>query len=296
MIVVLGGNGYIGSRIVQSLETHRISVRNLGRSDCNYYDPDSLSDAIGGAKFLVNAAGYTGRPNVDACEQHKAECLLANAVLPGIVRDACDRVGLPWIHVSSGCIYTGTSPTQSGFREIDSPNFCFRTNNCSFYSGSKALGEELVRDAKDCYVLRLRIPFERRDNSRNYISKLLRYDRLLNARNSLTFLDEFVSACVHCYRERPIPGTYNITNTGSVTTREVVELLHATRVTDKTFDFFESEEEFMQVAAKTPRSNCALDNRKALDAGFSLSNVGTALETALNGWQPELMGQNESDS
>ena len=41
------------------------------------------------SEFLINAAGYTGKPNVDACELHKHECLFGNAVLPGIVADAC---------------------------------------------------------------------------------------------------------------------------------------------------------------------------------------------------------------
>ena len=35
-------------------------------------------------RFLINAAGYTGKPNVDACELAKADCLDGNAVLPGL--------------------------------------------------------------------------------------------------------------------------------------------------------------------------------------------------------------------
>jgi hypothetical protein len=67
-------------------------------------------------EFLINAAGYTGKPNVDACELHKAECLLGNAVLPGIVAQACEEAGVPWGHVSSGCIYTGDGPRQGVHR------------------------------------------------------------------------------------------------------------------------------------------------------------------------------------
>ena len=60
-------------------------------------------------EFLINAAGYTGKPNVDACELHKTECLFGNAVFPGLVAQACNEAGVPWGHVSSGCIYTGSA-------------------------------------------------------------------------------------------------------------------------------------------------------------------------------------------
>jgi len=51
-----------------------------------------------------------------------------------------------------GCIFTGAHPDGSGFSEEDAPNFDFRHNNCSFYSGSKALGEEILRGAESCYI------------------------------------------------------------------------------------------------------------------------------------------------
>jgi hypothetical protein len=76
-----------------------------------------------------------------------------------------------------------------------------------------------------------------------------------------------------------------LTNGGSVTTREVAEMLKRRGLADKAFNFFESEEEFLRVAAKAPRSSCVLDNSKALAAGLSLSPVGDALEKAMSRWQ-----------
>ncbi len=75
--------------------------------------------------------------------------------------------------------FTGTRPDGRGFTENDSPNFSFRTNNCSFYSGTKALGEECLQDAENTYIWRLRIPFNHVDSPRNYLSKLLNYAWLL---------------------------------------------------------------------------------------------------------------------
>lgn len=73
-----------------------------------------------------------------------------------------------------------------------------------------------------------------------------------------------------------------------MTTREVVKLIEESRVgDDKEFQFFESEEQFMQIAAETPRSNCVLDNSKALAAGLDLSSVHDAIRDSLANWIPE---------
>ena len=49
----------------------------------------------------------------------------------------------------------------------------FKQNNCSFYSGTKALAESNISNYSKHYIWRLRIPFEENNNSRNYISKML---------------------------------------------------------------------------------------------------------------------------
>lgn len=260
----------------------------VSRSDCDYTQRDVLIQLIRDtrASFLINAAGYTGKPNVDACELHKAECLAGNAVLPGTIREACEMAGnLPWGHVSSGCIYTGSKSDGSGYTETDAPNFCFRTNNCSFYSGCKGLGEECLVGAEDVYIWRLRIPFDHFDSKRNYLSKLMRYDRLLEATNSISHLGEFVHASLECWQRRVPAGIYNVTNTGSVTTSQVVSMIKQELNVDRNFEFFDSEQEFMSMAAKTPRSNCVMDNSKLLATGIPIDSVEDAIIKSLRNWR-----------
>ncbi len=183
MILLLGGQGYVGQAICRSLTSAGLSFRVVSRKSVDYSQRNELVKLLNESapSFLINAAGYTGKPNVDACEIHRTECLAGNAVLPGVIRAACEETGTPWGHVSSGCIFTGAKPDGSGFREEDAPNFSFRQNNCSFYSGCKALGEEVLEGAENCFIWRLRIPFNHIDGPRNYISKMMRYDRLLVA-------------------------------------------------------------------------------------------------------------------
>jgi len=289
MIVVLGGTGYVGQAICRTLEKRAEDHLVLSRENLDYTNPRTLTEFLRESRpsFLINAAGYTGVPNVDACERNRTECLEANAVLPGRIRQACEAAEVPWGHISSGCIYSGPLPGNRGYKETDPPNFCFRSDNCSFYSGTKALGEECLDGAENLFVWRLRIPFSNIDSNRNYISKLLRYQRLLDARNSLTMLDEFAEACWKSYRRRFPFGTYNVTNTGAVTTRQVVELIRKHLPTKKSFEFFENEEEFARDVAIAPRSNCILDNSKLRDCGIEMRPVVDAIEWSLMNWQHE---------
>ena len=286
MILLLGGNGYVGSAIQKNLFGRGLPFTVASRASSDYSNLNVLVKMLRELRpeFLINAAGYTGKPNVDACEIHRAECLDGNAVLPGVIREACEQTQTPWGHVSSGCIFTGAKSDGSGFKETDAPNFSFRQNNCSFYSGCKALGEEVLDGAENCFIWRLRIPFNNINSERNYISKMIRYDRLLMATNSLSQLDEFSDACVASWTQRVPFGTYNLTNPGSVTTRDVVRLIQKNGLSNRDFQFFESDDQFMKLAAKTPRSNCVLDSTKAIAAGLPLSPIEDALESAMKHW------------
>jgi dTDP-4-dehydrorhamnose reductase len=288
MIFLLGGSGYVGSAYQALLTRKGIRFRNLRRSEVDYADARVLAELLRRERpeFLINAAGYTGKPNVDACELAKADCLFGNAVLPGRIAQACAAAGVPWGHVSSGCIYSGARADGTGFREDDAPNFSFRSPPCSFYSGSKALGEEVLAGTPQLYVWRLRIPFNEVDNPRNYLTKMLRYERLLDAANSISQLDEFVAATFACWEKRVPFGTYNVTNPGEITTRQVVELIRRTGVSQKNFSFFADEAEFMRTAAKTPRSNCVMDSSKLAAAGIRMTEVHEAVERDLRRWRP----------
>jgi dTDP-4-dehydrorhamnose reductase len=287
MIYLLGGSGYVGRAYQLWLGRQGRPFKIIRRAELDYTQPELLLAALRADRpeFLINAAGYTGKPTVDACEEHKAECLFANAVLPGRIAEACSAAGVPWGHVSSGCIFSGERPSGGGFHETDAPNFTFHDPRCSFYSGTKALGEEVLAGQSDVFIWRMRMPFDRCDEPRNYLSKLMRYDRLLEATNSLTDLQDFTTATLACWDRRVPFGIYNVTNPGHITTREVVELIQQSGLGKKEYKFFASEEEFMRLAAKTPRSNCILDSSKLAATGIILAEVHEAIARDLRLWQ-----------
>ena len=315
MIVLLGATGYIGKAFASELSRRKTDFIPLSRQQVDYTRFDALLDFLKSKNpaFVVNAAGYTGKPNVDACELHKADTLQGNALFPQTVAHACSAAGIPWGHVSSGCIYSGakvlvngqvraekdfTKPELRalvekspqvihGFSETDTPNFSFRDEPCSFYSGTKALGEEAIAGIGQSYIWRLRIPFDEFDNARNYLSKVQRYSKVYDNVNSVSHRADFVKACLDTWELRAPFGIYNVTNPGFVTTKHVVELIEKYLKPARKFEFWASDEEFYKVAAKTPRSNCVMDTTKLLSAGVKIRPVEEALEDSLKNWKPE---------
>ena len=66
---------------------------------------------------------------------------------------------------------------------------------------------------------------------------------------------------------------------------EVVDLIRQSGVSRKEFSFFSDEGEFMQLAAKTPRSNCVMNSTKLARAGIVLTEVHAAVARDLGRWQ-----------
>jgi dTDP-4-dehydrorhamnose reductase len=315
MILLLGASGYIGEAFVAELQRRKKEFIPLSRKQLDYTRFDVLRDFLQAKKpsFVINCAGYTGKPNVDACELDKAGTLAGNTLLPQTIADACQVSKIPWGHVSSGCIFSGAkisehgkvrvekdmnrpelhalaekkSPAILGFTETDTPNFTFRNPPCSFYSGSKALGEEAIAGIGQSYVWRLRIPFDEFDNQRNYLSKVQRYPKVYENVNSVSHRADYVKACLDLWERRAPFGIYNVTNAGYVTTRHVIELIEKHLKPARKFEFWSNDEEFYKVAAKTPRSNCVMDVSKLQGAGVHIRHVEEALEDSLKNWKPE---------
>jgi dTDP-4-dehydrorhamnose reductase len=315
MIFLLGSTGYMGQAFAEALQKSQTPFLSLSRKEMDYSRFEVLLEAIQKhrATFVLNAAGFTGKPNVDACETAWADTLQGNTLLPLTIAQACAAAKIPWGHVSSGCIFAGakvflngewrvekdlskpalkklaeeTPSAIRGFDEGDEPNFSFRRPPCSFYSGTKALAEESIRNVGQGYVWRLRIPFDEVDSARNYLTKLQRYSKVYDNVNSLSHRADFVRACLELWQRKAPFGTYNVTNPGFVTSRQVIQMIERIQKPARKFEFWENDEEFYRTAARTPRSNCVMEVSKLLSTGIKMRTVGEALEESLRNWKPE---------
>lgn len=135
--LIFGRTGWIGGLLGKLCEKQGIPYEyGKGRIQ----DRASLLADIAAVKptHVFNAAGVTGRPNVDWCESHKVETIRTNVAGTLTLADVCREHGLLMVNFATGCIfeYDAKHPEGSGigFKEEDTPNFMG-----SFYSKTKAM-------------------------------------------------------------------------------------------------------------------------------------------------------------
>ncbi len=208
--------------------------------------------------WVVNCAGKTGTPNVDACELDKQGTIEANAIFPALLATACGwRTRLA--HFSSGCIYTGD------IDHVDTPPNYFG----SIYSISKGVSDVYMGNKAQVY--RIRMPFTGVNESKNYLTKVYNYaktGKLIDAgENSLTDLDEAVSVACNLMGDNEPNGYYNLVNRGSVNMHELADLL---KINPKWY----TPEEF-KAATAAGRSTCTIP------AYDGMTDIRNALENAI---------------
>jgi len=287
MILLLGGSGYVGSAFAAHLRRRGLEFAAPTHRELDGLSKDSVVAAVNSLRpdFVINAIGYTGRPNIDGTERQKLHCLITNTTVPGILGEVLGEKGIPLGHVSSGCIYDGTRADGSAFTEEDPPNFAFSHPQASWYSRTKTMAETLLRDCPTATIWRLRIPFDEYDNERNYLSKIMRYDRLLEVTNTISQLQEFAHTCLETLVRRLPSGIYNVVNPGAIKTSEVAEAIRRQGLCDKEFDFFQDEAHFLAAPGRVKRANCILSSEKLTQMGLGLREIHEALEETLRNWK-----------
>ncbi|KAG6475045.1 hypothetical protein ZIOFF_064262 [Zingiber officinale] len=318
--LIYGRTGWIGGLLGRLCTERGIPFAyGAGRLENRVQLEDDIAE--NSPTHVFNAAGVTGRPNVDWCETHRAETIRANVVGTLTLADVCRQRGLILINYATGCIfeYDDKHPLGSGvgFVEEDTPNFVG-----SFYSKTKAmigitkrghfdvnayvtrdkfakilciqkmalflpsmsnasqllnfalvsaedeyepnlfllLVEELLKNYENVCTLRVRMPISSDlANPRNFITKITRYDKVVNIPNSMTILDELLPISIEMAK-RNLTGIWNFTNPGVVSHNEILEMYRDYIDPKFTWKNFTLEEQAKVIVA--PRSNNELDTTK----------------------------------
>jgi dTDP-4-dehydrorhamnose reductase len=276
--VLVIGKGYVGNEVNRLL--NRCNIHFTSRNDLDYHDQGVLRRYIGNnnIKYVINCSGFTGRPNVDECEDRKEECSLLNVFLPLKIAESCKVLDVNYIHISSGCIYGGY---EKVYTEEDVPDFGFYSSISSFYSKTKHLYEILTTTG---LTLRIRMPFTPYLNNRNYLNKLIKYDTLLNLVNSKTYLPDVCSLIQHIIDNEIYVnniGPLNFVNPKPQSTKDVVRRINEYSLIDVSTKLFVDSVE--GINTKAGRSNCVLsiDKLNKLFPEFYLQTEDSALTEAL---------------
>lgn len=267
MIFLFGSTGYVGSAVAEELTrrgdqwlaaSYKSSAREL-HAAFRQYSPE----------LVINCAAFIQKSSVDLNKLYPRETIIGNVLFPAMLAQSCASMGIPLMHVSTGCLYDESKE----WHELDKPTRGF-DGYCGFYVGTKLLSEEVVGQYPKTYILRIRLPFDNQSNPRNYLNKLIIYPKVYEHLNSLTHRGDFAKAALDLHKLGADFGTYHVSNPGYISARDVVGQMMAKGIISK-------QPEFWPGGGTT---GCILSAQKLVMAGVKIRVVHEAVEDAIKNW------------
>ena len=289
-IIVLG-NGYIGKKAYKYFLENLENIYDVVHlSNYPYTAPEKLKETLfsnlisefrgSQTKWIINCVGYTGKPNVDACEENKQICWDLNVTFPTILAQFSEQHDIKIINISSGCIYDG--PEDVHYTEEDEPNFGLLNPISSWYSKTKHAAELCLKNFSNVYTLRIRMPVCNDFNSqKNYLSKILKYNNILEGVNSKTVIEDLLLVINKIINIEDLPGgVYNCVNPEPLSTAQVCEVLDKYGLWNPNWKFINYDELKQHIVAN--RSNCILSTDKLKVYGLDMPQERDALMRILS--------------
>ncbi len=267
MKILIFGNGYIGNEFLEFYGDKAV----MSKVRLEDYSDVLAELEVQKPDVVLNCAGKTGRPNVDWCEDNKMATITSNVMAPMILARACEELGVYMVHLGSGCVYEGYNDGD-GFTEDDEPNF-----DGSFYSKTKAWSEKMLKEFP-VLQLRLRMPFDSKPGPRNFVTKIVKYEKVISVPNSISVMDDFLDASAKLI-EQKVTGIFNMTNPGVIDHAEILDIYK--ELVDPSYDYEIFSVEEMEKITKAKRSNCRLATDKMEDYGVKMRPVKEAVRDAL---------------
>lgn len=256
-ILVFGGKtGWIGLKIVKILND--LGYNAVG-AQSRLENRESIIDEISKIQpiAIINAAGITGKPNVDWCEDHRQETLRTNVIGTLNLADIAYCHGIHLTNISTGCIYEYDEkhPMGSGigFTEEEEPNF-----DGSFYSKTKIVLEKLLLEYPNVLNLRIKMPVSK-ELDKGFIGKISKYKKLINIPNSLCVLEDLLPIAIDMTLKN-IKGNFNFVNPGTISHNEIMDLYKYFVDPNHTYENFTVEEQAKIL--KSRRANAELSPAK----------------------------------
>lgn len=243
----------------------------------SYKDADRIVSQYN-PKILINAIGMTGARNVDDCEIDPDATLTANVSVPIWLAEVALRRGIKFVHISSGCIYDYDYKKSKPVSEDDEPDFFDL-----FYSRTKIYSERALLPLCRRYgalIVRIRIPLDDRPHPKNILNKLLKYGKVIDVPNSVTYIPDFVKAVKHLLKINA-KGLYNVVNKGGMRYPEFMEVYRKYRP-----DFHYEILPLKKLGAV--RTNLLMSTKKLEKTGFKVRPIKDVYEECIKSYVSKL--------
>jgi 3,5-epimerase/4-reductase len=264
--------------------------------ECGTSRLENLSDVESELKNkdVTNVICLTGRTHgkigekvystIDFLEQDGKilENVRDNLFAPITLGMLCKKYNLHLTYLGTGCIFKfdGSHPfgkEENGFSENSKPNFFG-----SSYSVVKGFTDQIMHLLEDnCLNVRIRMPIVGEHNSRNFITKITKYEHICSVPNSMTVLPELLPIMIDMAIKKQT-GTVNLTNPGLISHNDILEMYKKYVDSEFTWKNFTQEEQLKILDAD--RSNNYLDTTKLKSLYPGVKNIRESVEDLFKKW------------
>lgn len=266
--ILILGKGFIGNKI-----QHEIGGEISGKMIFSYKDAEEEVLRYS-PKILINCIGITGARNVDDCELVKDEALLANTYLPILLAEVALRNNIKLVHISSGCIFNYDYEKDLPIDEEKIPDFFGL-----FYSRTKIYSERALLALTQKYpilITRIRIPLDDKPHPKNLLDKLIKYKKVIDIENSVTYIPDYVKMLKHLLQVNAT-GIYNTVNKGALRYPELMNIYKKYKP-DFNYELINLKN------LKLTRTNLIMSTKKLEKSGFKVRHIKEVLEECVKNY------------
>jgi 3,5-epimerase/4-reductase len=286
-VLIYGHKGWIGNQFIDIMEKQSINfckgesrvddVKSL-ENEVDIYNPTHIISFIGRTHGLIGDKKYT---TIDYLEQEGKlyENIRDNLFSPFVLAELCRRKNIHYSYLGTGCIFSYDDEHPfgkeiNGFTENSMPNFFG-----SSYSIVKGFTDKMMKLYDNNVLnLRIRMPITEENNPRNFITKILNYEKVCSIPNSMTVLPELLPYVLDMMKNG-VTGTINLTNPGLISHNDILEMYREIVDPSFTWQNFTQEEQRKILAAD--RSNNFLDTTRLTNLYPEINNIQNSVKKCL---------------
>jgi len=287
IILVYGSNGWIGNIFKEIMIQKNIPFYDgKSRADCKVTLLEEL-DTIQPThviSFIGRTHGTIGEKNITTIDYLEepgklVENIRDNLYSPLLLSSLCKEKNIHYTYLGTGCIFTfdETHPfekEENGFDEKSVPNFFG-----SSYSIVKGFTDQIMNLHSDNTLnLRIRMPITGTISDRNFITKIVNYEKICSISNSMSVLPQLLPLVLKMM-EQKITGTMNLTNPGLISHNEILTMYK--EIVDPLFTWKNFSQQEQRKILASERSNNFLDTSKLQNLFPEVRNIKDAVKDCL---------------
>ncbi len=212
--IVLGSTGFLGEEICKILKNDN---KNYISINTRLEEVNKIKELLllYKPKYVICAAGISGKPSVSWCETNKIETLETNITYQLTLANICNNLNIHLTLFVSGLLYK-----DGIFSEEDIPN-----NYDLYYSQCRILLEKCLEVYNNILLLRIMYPISFTDNPKCFLNKIIsRKNNIHDIEINSTIIPSLFPLIPNMI-EMNKTGIYNFVNNGVISIKNICNYL-----------------------------------------------------------------------